>query len=370
MAQFSQDKVNIAIVGAGPCGIYCALQLGNLFEENCFNDYLITLFDKGQALRTILPTGNGRCNITNSISDVKDFCSNYPRGEKFLYSIFSKYFTYETLEFFKSIGIKTYIQDDGRIFPVSDSSKDVKDKMLQALKKFKNIRLINKQINSAKDLVEFDKIVIASGSRQTEELIKSFNHTCIPFKKALCELKIDNFNFPKGVSVKSLDGDFIFTNEGISGPLAFKISSDNAFLEFPYEIKINLIDFNELYFQIQNNSKKSIGNIISNFIPRSFAKVLISNFDKKASEISKEELKSLCVLKLVVIGTSNFGEIVNAGGVELNELTNNLRSKINDNLWFCGEIVNIDGYCGGFNLQNCWSGAYVVAKDIVRSIIE
>ena len=370
MEQFCQDKIKIAIVGAGPAGVYCALQLGKCFNEIDFNNYQVYIFDKAQALRTLLPTGNGRCNITNSIIDIKEFCSNYPRGEKFLYSVFHHYFSFEALEYFKEIGVDTYIQDDGRIFPKSNSSKDVKDKLLQELKKYKNIKLVNKNIETCKDLKQFDKIIISAGSRGSENLIKSFNHTCIPFKKALCELKINNFNYPTGVSVKSLDGDFIFTQDGISGPLAFKISSLNVDKKFPYEISIKLINFDDLYEMIQNNSKKSIGNILSSFVPRSLAKNIAFDFDKKASEISKDNLRNMCNLKLNVVGVANKGEIVNAGGVDLDELDKNFKSKIMDNLWFCGEVVNIDGFCGGFNLQNCWSGGYVVAKDVIRSIIK
>ena len=89
MEQCCQNKTKIAIVGAGPAGIYCALQLIETFKQNNFVNYQIDIFDKAPVLRTILPTGNLRCNITNSIYDIKEFASNYPRGEKFLYSIFS-----------------------------------------------------------------------------------------------------------------------------------------------------------------------------------------------------------------------------------------------------------------------------------------
>lgn len=361
---------NIAIVGAGPAGIYCALNILKQFEKFNYNDYSIMIFDKAQALRTILPTGGGRCNITNSIYDIEEFCSNYPRGEKFLYSIFSRYFNYDAIEFFESIGIKTYTQEDGRIFPQSNSAKDVKDKMLSCLRKFKQAKLVNKKIESADDLSGFDRIILAAGSRGTAELIKSFNHTLVEFKQALCALNIENNIYPKGVSVKSLDGDFIFTDKGISGPLAFKISSINAYKNFPYEIEINLFNYEDLISEIEKNSKKSIGNIVSSFIPRSLALIIVEDFNKKAAEVSSKQLKKYTKLKLKILSTSNDGEIVNAGGVELSEVDKNIKSKIYKNLWFCGEILNIDGFCGGFNLQNCWSGAAVVAKDVVSSIIK
>lgn len=370
MEQFCQDKIaKIAIVGGGPAGIYCALQILFGLKEINYKKYSIFIFDKSQILRTILPTGGGRCNLTNSISDIKDFASNYPRGEKFLYSLFSRHFNYDSVDFFKKIGIDTYIQNDGRIFPKSNSASDVKNKMLNSLKQFKNVKLINKEITSKNELKEFDKIIIATGSKGTTKLIESYNQPYIPFKRALCALKVKDFIYPKGVSVKSEDGDFIFTKDGISGPLAFKISSINANKNFPYEVKIKLFEVEKLKELIKNNTKKSIGALVSMLVPKSFAKVYLDDFDKKASEISKEKLQKYSILNLTIEGNSNLGEIVHAGGIKLDSIDNNCKSKINENLWFCGEVLNIDGFCGGFNLQNCWSSAYVVAKDVLRSII-
>ncbi len=369
MAPFYQTGNKIAVVGAGPAGIYCVLNILKEFEKKNFNDFKIFIFDKSQILRTILPTGNGRCNITNSLSDVKEFCSNYPRGEKFLYSVFSRYFNLDAIDFFDSIGVKTYIQKDGRVFPVSNSASDVRNKMLSCLKSYKNFELINKNILSIDELKNFDKIIISAGSKGTFDLIKTTGHNCVEFKKALCALNIENNIFPKGVSVKSLDGDFIFTEKGISGPLPFKISSINAYKPFPYEIEINLFKIDDLINEIKLNPKKSVGNVVSKFIPKSLAQVVVDDFNKKASEVSKEKLTGFSKLKLKIISASQEGEIVHAGGVDLNEVDKNIKSKIKNNLWFCGEILNIDGFCGGFNLQNCWSSAAIVAKDVVSSII-
>ncbi len=371
MEQFFQDNpCKIAIVGAGPAGIYCALNILFEFKNIGFTNFNISIFDKSQALRTILPTGGGRCNITNSNTDIKEFASNYPRGEKFLYSLFSRHFNSDALEFFKLIGIKTYTQVDNRVFPISDSAKDVKDKMLSALKSFKNVKLINKEIKSGKDLEGFDRCIISCGSKGVEELIESFNQPLIPFRRALCGFIVKDFKYPKGVSVKSLEGDFIFTDNGISGPLPFKVSSIDVDKKYPYNLKIKLFDENKLFELIEKNSKKSIGNLVSELIPKSLAKVIVEDFDKKSAEVSKKKILEYSILNLEILSTSKQGEIVNAGGVDLSFVDKNCKSKINDNLWFCGEVLDIDGFCGGFNLQNCWSSGYVVAKDVVCSIIK
>ncbi len=370
MVQLSPKSNKIAIVGAGPSGVYCALSILNLFKKNNYSDFFIEIFDKDEPLKTILKTGNGRCNITNYIPDIKEFASNYPRGEKFLYSVFFKHFIFETLDFFNSIGVKTYVEDDKRVFPVSQSASDVRNKMLDALRSFKNAKFIKKEIYNSSELCSYNKIIVCCGSRNTDKIIKGFGHSLVDFKKALCPLIVENNFSLEGVSVKSLDGDFIFTRNGVSGPLIFKISSLNAYRKFPYDIKIKLFDENELLELVKKFPKKSIGNLLCNFIPRSLAKKLVLEFDKNACEIPKSTVINYSNLSLKVISTSSFGEIVRAGGVNLCELDKNCKSRIKDNLWFCGEILDIDGFCGGFNLQNCWSSAYCVAFDVVSSIIK
>lgn len=360
----------IAIVGLGPSGVFCALTILEELKKRNFSDFFITIFEKNSPLATILPTGNKRCNITNSIYDIKEFASNYPRGEKFLYSAFSRYSNYDALEYFSSVGIPCYTQDDGRIFPKSNSSSDVREKLLNRLNKFKNFKIVKENVSKISQIEDFDYKIIATGSRQAESLLKSIGQSFSPFKKALCGLKIENNIYPVGVSIKSLDGDFLFTPDGVVGPLIFKISSLNVDLEFPYEIKIKLFDENELYELIQKNQKKVFGSLVSMFLPKSFSKVHVKNFSKKASEISKKEILETSFLNLKVISTLKQGEIVQKGGVELNSIDKNFRSKENFSFWFCGEVLNIDGFCGGFNLQNCWSSGYLVAKDVVFDIME
>ena len=336
------------------------------------------IFDKSQALRTILPTGNQRCNLTNATDDIEDFIKNYPRGKKFLYSIFSRHFNYDSIEFFNKLGIATYIQKDKRIFPKSNSSKEVKDKMFEGLKKYKNYHLIHKKINSKDELKNYDRIIISTGSRNCENLIRSFNQPLIPFKKSLCALVVKDFIYPKGVKLKALnyeqdyghESEFIFTDKGISGPLAFKISSIKSRDDFPYSIEIELFKIEKIKDLIKQNPKKSITTIVSMLIPKTIAKIITDNSTISASNVSDDELKKYSKLNLTIISSSDTGEIVNSGGVDLKYLDKNCKSKINDNLWFCGEVLDIDGFCGGFNLQNCWSTGFVVAKDVVSSIIE
>ena len=128
---------SIGIVGAGPAGCMCA----KLLSDAGFD---VTLFDMGKFLRTLLPTGGGKCNITHDEPDFREFAKNYPRGEKFLYSVFSKFGVSDTIDFFNSIGVKTYTREDKRVFPISNSSSDVREKLLKSIKcHFTNEEVVN-----------------------------------------------------------------------------------------------------------------------------------------------------------------------------------------------------------------------------------
>lgn len=344
--------LKIAIIGAGPAGIYTAIKI---LETGLKAD--ITIFDPKDPLITILPTGNRRCNLSYLEYDNKELAKFYPRGEKFLYSIFSRYGVQETLDDFKKYGIETYVQDDNRIFPTSNSSKEVRNKLLNAIKN--KATFVKRRIDTP--LANFDCTVLATGLKAGAKLAELYGHNVIPLKPSLTGLKIKEKEFLtlKGVSFNN----FIFTEWGVSGPYIYKISSINAYKEFPYEIKIPLFDENELNVKLKENPKKLFKNVLSDFIPKSLSEILVKN-EKQCANISKKEIEAVKTLKLTIIGTDNKGEIVHAGGVDLNEVDKNLKSKIAKNLWIVGEALDIDGFTGGFNLQNCWSSAALAAYDI------
>ena len=119
-------KKKVGIIGGGPAGCTCAYFLQNNFD--------VTVFEKNTPLKTLLPTGGGRCNLAPAEYDFKELAKNYPRGEKFLYSVFSEFGVNDTIKFFEQIGVKMYTQADNRIFPVSNSASDVREKLLKSLK--------------------------------------------------------------------------------------------------------------------------------------------------------------------------------------------------------------------------------------------
>ena len=365
MELVSNSTSKVAIIGAGPAGCMCAYFLQDKFD--------VTIFDLGSPLRTLLPTGGGRCNLAHAEYDFKELAHNYPRGEKFLYSVFSKFSTSDTVDFFEKIGVPTYSQDDGRIFPKSNSAGDVREKFLKALNKVKFV----KEIVTELDFEKYKYIVIATGGHSTYSLAKG--HTIIQPKPALVGLKT-NEKFPQGVSIKNvkaegLKDDIIFTHEGISGPLIYKISSVKARESFPYTINFDFCGDFDMQDMLNSNPHKDIKNLVSELVPKSFAEYILTksgiNENEKCHNIdgkTRDKITgALTKYPVEFTGVSKGTEVVTCGGVSLDEVdSKTMESKVVPNLFFCGEVLDIDGFCGGFNLQNCWSTGYVAAMGIMN----
>lgn len=370
MAQELKSKV--AVIGGGPAGCICAYYLQDYFD--------VTVFDFSSPLRTLLPTGGGRCNLAHAEFDFKELAKYYPRGEKFLYSVFSNFCTSDTIDFFEKIGVQTYIQDDMRIFPKSNSSKDVREKFLKALNKVKFVKAKVTEINEAfiistdKGNYNFDYVVVSIGGHSSYNMIKYLGHNIIEPKPALAGLKTkEDFSSLSGVSVN----DVLFTHQGISGPAVYKISSIKAREKFPYKLSFNFVNDIDLQTALNENPHKSIKNLISDYIPKSLAEFILKtldvNIDEKCHRINGKTrdliLDKLQNFEVTAQGTIPDSEVVTAGGVDLNEINpKTLESKLIPKLYFCGEVMDIDGFCGGYNLQNCWSTGYVAAQSIKNSL--
>ncbi len=402
-------KKTIAVIGGGPAGFISAV---SAVENSGDPENLqVDIFEKSVPLKTILYTGNGRCNLSNNISDFKELASNYPRGEKFLYSVFSRFGTAKTIQWFESKGIKTYVQEDNRIFPVTNRAATIRELFLQKTKEY-GIKIIKSCatdvlkddnsfiIRTETDFHRYDAVIISTGGNRKNSnngyaFAKKLGHNVTPLKPSLtpmstqekwsknlagvtiknCEMR----SFFKGKKISDFQGDFIFTHQGIAGPVVFNTSSCCAFLEYsdknPLLLKINFVPSlnNEelsrnLLSEINNSPAKLISNVLKKYIPGALAKELLTacliNPDKKASFLSKKEkeilLKILCETELKAAAPDQKGEIVTAGGIDLKQVNSRtMESKIAKGLFFCGEILDIDGLTGGFNLQMCWSTGYI-----------
>lgn len=370
MAQELKSKV--VIIGGGPAGCMCAYFLQNDFD--------VTVIEKNTPLKTILPTGGGRCNLAHAEFDFKELAKNYPRGEKFLYSVFSKFSTADTIDFFDKIGVETYTQENMRIFPKSNSAKDVREHFLQALKKVRFIKENALRINRQDEIFSVvtnmgaykaDFVVISSGGHASYDLIKMLGHKIIEPKPALVGLLTkENFASISGVCINNI----LFTHKGISGPKIYEISSLRARESFPYKLNFDFIGEVDLQTELNSNPHKSIKNLLSEHVPKSFAEFVLTelkiNPDTKSHMIDGKTrdkiLTKLQNFEICVIGTFPDGEVVTAGGVDLKEINQkDMQSKLVPRIYFCGEVMDIDGFCGGFNLQNCWSTGYLAAQGII-----
>lgn len=404
---YKKTGANIAIIGAGASGCICAY----LLQKEGFD---VTLFDKGTPLRTLLPTGGGRCNLAHAEYDFKDLAKNYPRGEKFLYSVFSKFSTYDTLALFNELGVETYTQENERIFPTSNSAKDVREKILNSLKDVQiqreevveveridgEFKVISKKDPSPpttalcrQSILQqgargtrtceylFSHIIVAIGGHSKFDFLKNFDIKIIPSRPSLVGLNTKEKSkevsgiVVRNVNCNGLTDDLLFTHFGISGPLAYKISSIKARDNFPYKLNFDLhpqeINLQEL---LNTNPHKDVKNILSKFIPHGLIKYLIGDIaDIKAHKIDGKTrdfiLSKLHNLELTVIGTNKGEETVTAGGIDLAEINpKTMELKKYSKVYCIGEALDIDGFCGGYNLQNAWSTAFVAKEGIIGSI--
>ena len=384
MAQELKSKV--AVIGGGPAGCACAyfLKQGGI---------LPVVFEKTSPLKTLLPTGGGRCNLAHAEFDLRELASNYPRGEKFLYSVFSRFGTSETLEMFEKMGVKTYIQDDMRIFPTSNSSADVRKAFLNALSgvKFQKDNVMSVKVCSGgfdvkceKSSYFFEKVVIAIGGHSAFSIAENLGHNVIPPRPALTALKTnEDLSSLAGVSVKNvraefansiLTGDLLFTHNGVSGPVVYQISSIMARAQMPYKVVFDFTfgaDFQEL---LNSNPHKAVKNVLSEVVPKSLAEFTLNkcgvdeNLEacKVDGKIRDKILAKLAGFQIEAVSTAKGGEVVMSGGVALDEVNSKtVESKLVPDLYFCGEVLDIDGFCGGFNLQNCWSTGFLAAQGIL-----
>jgi len=396
---------SVGIVGAGPAGVFAALSVRDFFNAD------VVVFDWQEPLTTLFPTGGGRCNFSYFETDVKTFAGYYPRGSKFLLSGLTRFGMNDTVDYFEAIGIKSYVQNDNRIFPISDSAKTTAEILLHRGNilgiKFKKERVNNIFNNGQKFILstengdyEFDKIILASGGKNFK-LARKFGHKIISPRFTLAPLEIAEKCYYElsGLSLKdvwikvffegkkllNIAGDMLFTRNSISGPVVFKISSICVYDDFskdkPLELQINVakqsLQFLENYVENfkADNPRTSIRNSFNEFCPKSLFDIILINNGidptKQIAQMTKKEkhiiLENLTALKIHITDKVNGAGIVTAGGVDTNEINpKTMESKLVKGLYFAGEMINVDGFTGGFNLQNCWTTARIAGMSVLE----
>lgn len=414
--------MKIAIIGGGAAGMMAA---ATLLEKGVNAE--IHLFETNNVLgKKVSISGGGRCNVTTGITDRNILLSKYTRGNKFLIPSFYEFPPDKVMSWFESKGMPLKAEDDLRVFPKSDIGTDV-IKVFEKLFKNRVVIHLNEPVtklapSSEKEFCletknnsySFNIVIITSGGnayRHTGSkgdgynFAKSCNHTITKLGPSLnsFEIKQEWCKTLAGISLPnakleylqkdkskiSVTGPFLFTHFGISGPVTFALSSHLAFEEIskenPKEISFfpvsnSSFDFwnKELLDAFSKSPKKQVKHIISNYLPKRLAyEILILckiNPDKKSSEVSKEERKNTAKafsgeIKLTLVNRMKGDEFVTAGGVTLTEINKTtMESKITPNLYFAGEILDVDGLTGGFNLQSAWATGRLAALSIAKKI--
>ena len=401
----------IVIIGGGAAGLLCAAKSA---EKG--NDVVI-IEKMNRCGRKLMITGKGRCNVTNASFELDDLISNVPTNPRFLYSAFSNFMPYDTMALFEELGVALKIERGNRVFPVSDKAVDA----LVNYAKNSGVKIIhgtakafefnNNKINSVvledKSKIECDKVCLCTGGKSYHLtgstgdgyiLAKSAGHTIVPPKPSLVPLECSNNFIPKlqGLSLKNIEitlfeddkaiysdfGEMIFTHFGVSGPVILSASSHIKNMgKKKYKIKIDLkpaLDFNALDKRIcrdfEEFSNKDFVNSLSKLLPKKLIPVIVSlsgiSPGEKVNQITRQQRLALVdLIKNFYVTISNFRPIdeaiITCGGVSVKEINpKTMCSKIIDNLYFAGEIIDVDAYTGGFNLQIAFSTAVLCADNM------
>ena len=406
------NKTKIICIGAGASGLF--------FSLNCADeDHEVLLIDSNAKVgRKMYISGKGRCNITNDC-DAKTFIANVVRNPKFLYSAIYGFTPADTIAYFNSHDCPLKTERGKRVFPVSDKSADIIDCLFRECKKAgvkirfeEKVKEIKKDgdafvVESDKRKYTADKVVIATGGVSYSStgstgdgyrFAKNFGHTIIDLKSALCPMKVKE-KIPasllkltmKNVSLtagnesfhKTLFGDLEFLPGAITGPVVLSMSSlinrekdVTLSLDLKPALDEEKLD-KRLLREIEKEPRKNVAYLISTLLPKEFCPFFIEHagIDETTSlsVLSKVQrldlIKKLKAFPLTFVSLEDIDKgIVTSGGVDVNEVDpKSMESKLCKGLYFIGEVLDVDAFTGGFNLQSALSTGYACAKAIKKA---
>lgn len=411
----NKNNFDVLVIGAGPAGIMAAIRAGQLGAK-------VALLEKNESLgKKLLLTGGKRCNLTNATFDAKEFAKKYGKEGFFLLHALSVLGAKETIEFFNKNGLKTKIEKDSKIYCATDKAADVLKLFIYLLRnnnvsvlansKVKEIKTKSNRVSKIilennKELTAKNYIISTGGksypftgsSGDGYRFAEKMGHKIEQLKPALAPIKIEESWVKKaqGLSLPaarlniflnrkkifSVTGEIIFTHFGLSGPAILNISGRVGDLLEKGNVKI-ILDLNSTlnlgaidkiiqnYFL--NNINKTLKNCLANLLPPKLIPAIleISKTDpaKKVNEITKAERTRLIeVLKKFEMTPAELlgfdYALITLGGISLKEINSKtMQSKIIENLFFAGEVINLHGPTGGYNLQACWSTGYLAGEN-------
>lgn len=400
------QNFDIIIVGGGAAGFFTAI---NIVEKN--SKLKVAILERGaEVLQKVRISGGGRCNVTHACFEPNELVKYYPRGEKELRGPFHQFCSGDTIEWFEKHGVELKIEDDGRMFPVSNSSQTIIECFLTATQKLgievltgQSVQSIFKKDNLWKIETQnenylAEKLILATGSNpKIWEMLQTYGHAIVSPVPSLFTFNIKDPRIKElpgvaaQVTVKVKDtkltstGPLLITHWGMSGPAVLKLSAWGARIlhdkNYQFTIFVNWLNDVEtseaekiLKDLKQEHAKKAVSKKSHFDFPNRLweSLVLASGIEAetKWADLSKAQLQNLSNQltngTFQVNGKSTFKEeFVTAGGIDLKEINfKTMESKLHENLYFAGEIVNIDAITGGFNFQNAWTSGFILANSI------
>lgn len=399
------------IIGGGAAGLIAAVECKRLGQD------ILVIERNPRPGKKIAITGKGRCNVTTLNHDLRDLISRYQRNGKFLYGAFSRFSVQDTLDYFeKTLKVKLKIERGNRVFPKSDSAVDIiyglQEEIIDDILPNTSVLSFNMEGNSIRSVVTYKgefqakRYILATGGKSYPitgsngdgyALAQSVGHSIVEPKPALVPVickerwikKLEGLSlvnvkitaFQKEKEITSKFGEALFTHQGMTGPIVIDMSRYIGDALEKGEVQLS-IDFKPALsrekldkrvredFQIYRN--KVFKNSLKKLLPSSLIPVFLDlcgiDLEKKVAEISKEERSKVVNLlkdfRITPIKLDDWDKaIVTAGGVNIKEIDpTTMKSKIVDNLYFAGEIIDVYGPTGGYNLQICWSTGILAAR--------
>ena len=404
--------MKIAVIGGGPAGMMAAIAAAESGAE-------VTLFEKNEKLgKKLYISGKGRCNITNDCS-ARDFFQNVVSNPKFLFGAINKFSPWDTMEFCQSRGLLLKTERGNRVFPATDKSSDV-IKMFGTELQRKGVQIrLNSEVlalecqknafllTTITDIIPFDRVIVATGgvSYSTTgstgdgyRFARGLGHNTVEVRPALCRILCNGVSQLEGLSLKNVTlslmshgkvvagefGEMLFTNDGVSGPTALSLSSRiNRLTKGEYQISVDLkpaLDVEKLDARLVRDfaerMNKDFINSLDALLPERLIKEVALRsgipFDKKVNQITAaERAKLVSIIKdlrfsFVGLDDIEYG-IVTAGGVNVAEINpSTMESKLCKGLYFAGEVLDVDAYTGGFNIQIALSTGYVAGLSAAK----
>ena len=415
---------NLVIIGGGAAGLKAASSAAFVLRDT---EHQVTVIEKNpRPARKVMITGKGRCNVTNNC-DVNTLIANTPKNGKFLYSAFNAYNSQETMSYFESMGVPLKTERGNRVFPVSDKALDIVDALVNPVKKACKIiegtaecilapngRVTGVKLSDGR-IIEADSVILATGGMSYPltgstgdgyRMAKALGHTVTELRPSLIGLNchegfctslaglslknvtLSVFEVGKKKPIYTEMGELLFTHTGISGPLALSASAYIRYLgKKEYKAVIDLkpaLDSNTLDKRILRDFSEELNcnfsNALNKLLPRTLIPVIINlsgiSPHTKVNQISREERTRLVeVIKNLTLNITDFRPIeeaiITSGGISVKEIEpNTMKSKLIDGLYFAGEIIDVDAFTGGFNLQIAFSTGFLAGESAANRIKE